>query len=98
MGIIFGRALLQYYRCKGAERLTKLNAGIDNFFHFSAARIGKDRTIPQCPRSPFEATLKEGNYFACQHISYHHLRPPLGILDELIRTTGGLDSTHHFLI
>src|SRR5215216_122554 len=96
-GIKFAGALLQNYGGKGTERLTKLDAGIDNILHLRPSRIGQDGSVPKRPRSPFKAILKKSDHLACQHIIHHQLSPALGILDALVRTSSGFNGTFRFL-
>ncbi len=60
---IFAGGLREDGRCEGAEDFAVLDAAIQNFFHFRAARIGDDAAIAEGARSPFGAALKPAENF-----------------------------------
>src|SRR5439155_19165632 len=65
--IVAGR-LLQDRRRERSERLTVFDPGVQNIFHFGAARIDQDAAIPEGARTPFLASLKPAHDLAVSNV------------------------------
>src|SRR5262245_8697652 len=76
---VIANALLQYRRREGTERLTMLDAAIQNVFHLRPPRIGHDTSIAQGPRSELHPSLKPSRNLAVRY-------PPGRLTSELFIT------------
>src|SRR5580704_12989295 len=60
----FAGSFFQNRGSKWPEYLTMLDPAIQNVFHFRPARVGKNASLPQRARAPFNASLKPAQYFS----------------------------------